>query len=203
MKNQQIFKYFLLFLCCTTLSSCYTTATLSEYKGNVHQQAMGKTKNEVLRIYGPPDNTTDDGAGGTILMYEKYSTTTITNAGAATYGGANTIGAAIYGSGGIIGGSQTRGGAVSTMSGYSQKSTDKTYCYLYLNSKNVVYDFKTNYGAQYDYKSVRCFDGTMTWACVCLSALTVYGPIITVPWAIIAQSKARKKGELCRQKLYR
>lgn len=47
---------------------------------------MGHNKNEILRTYGVPDRITDDGAGGSILVYEKYTQTTITNASSGTYG---------------------------------------------------------------------------------------------------------------------
>jgi len=52
---------------------------------------MGHNKNEILRTYGVPDRITDDGAGGSILVYEKYTQTTITNASFGTYGRSSTV----------------------------------------------------------------------------------------------------------------
>jgi hypothetical protein len=59
-----------------------------------------------------------------------------------------------------------------------------------------VYDFKTNYGAQYEFN--RCFNKTTTWVGVGISCLFLYPAIVTVPWAIIAQKKAKKNGIICK-----
>ena len=187
--------YYLVFIATSTLlTSCYST--YYTYKGNVHQQAIGQNKNQILRAYGVPDNTTDDGAGGSILVYEKYTQTTTTNINSGSYGRSSTVGGAIYGNGGIIGGSQTRAGSISSTNGISQTSTSKTFCYLFLNRNNIVYDFKANYGAQYDFN--RCFDKTLTWVGVGTSCLLLYPALVTVPWAIIAQKKANKNGLICK-----
>lgn len=176
------------------MTSCYST--YSVYKGNVHQQTIGKTKNEILRSYGVPNQITSDGAGGEVLVYEVYTQTTITNSSGATKSGSSTAVRGVYGNGGIIIGSQTRGTSVSSANTISQTSVDKTYCNLYLNADNVVYDFQTNYGAQYDY--YRCFDKKLTWIGVGVSCLAVWPVIVTVPWAIIAQKKAKEKGIICK-----
>jgi hypothetical protein len=175
-------------------SSCYST--YSTYKGNVHQQAIGKTKNEILRSYGPPDQTQDDGAGGTIMMYEKFTQTTVTNGTSASYGRSSAVGGAIYGNNGVLSGANAVSGSVSSMSGVSQTSVDKTFCYLFLNKNNIVYDFKTNYGAQFEYN--RCFDKTKTWLGVAASCFLVYPALVTIPWAIVAQGKAKKAGNICK-----
>jgi hypothetical protein len=148
------------------LSSCYNK--FYTYAGNTHQQTIGHSKNEILRSYGVPNQVTDDGAGGSVMVYEKYTQT--------------TVGASVYGNGGIIGASQT--------------SSDKLYCYLFLNQSNTVYDFKSNYGAQYDYN--KCFAPVKTWVGVGLSCFLVYPAIVTVPWAIIAHTRAKKKGTICK-----
>jgi hypothetical protein len=148
------------------LSSCYNK--YYSYAGNVHQQTIGHTKNEILRSYGVPNQVTDDGAGGSIMVYEKYTQT--------------TVGGSIYGNGGIIGASQT--------------SSDKSYCNLFLNRSNIVYDFKSNYGAQYNYN--KCFAPIKTWVGVGISCILIYPAIVTVPWAIIAHTRAKKKGTICK-----
>ncbi|WP_157578853.1 hypothetical protein [Pontibacter roseus] len=185
--------YILIILAIFSLSSCYTTRY--SYSGNVHQQTIGKSKNEILRNLGVPDRTEDDGAGGSILVYEKFTQTTIASANSASYARASTSGAAIYGNGGILAASDTRAGQVSAMNGISQTSTSKTFLYVFVNRNNMVYDFKSNYGALYD--TSRCFNKTLTWVGVAGSALFVYPLVVTVPLAIIKQSKAKRNGEIC------
>lgn len=180
-----------------TLTSCYSTYSSQTYKGNVHQEAIGKSKNEILRSYGIPDRTTDDGQGGTVLIYEKVTQTTVVNTGGVNYSQSQSVGGAIYNSQGVLGASQTQSGSVSQGYGYSQTSQNKTFCNLFLDEKNNVYDFKSNYGALFDTKYYRCFNKTNTWLLVGASVITIYGPIVTVPAAIIAQRKAKKKGEIC------
>lgn len=176
------------------MTSCYST--YNTYKGNVHQQAIGQTKNEILRSYGVPEKTTDDAAGGSIMIYEKFTQTTTTNVGSATYRRSAIVGKEIYGNGGLIAGNLAQAGTIVSTNGISQTSTDKTFCYLFLNKDNVVYDFKTNYGAQYDQN--RCFNKTITWVGVGVSALFLYPAIVTIPWAIIEQKKATKNGMICK-----
>jgi len=176
------------------MTSCYSTYGV--YRGNEHEQAIGKSKNEILRSYGIPNQITSDGAGGEVLVYENYIQTTVTNSRSASESASKTAVRGVYGKGGIIIGSQTYGGTVSSSSSISQTSMEKTYCYLYLNTNNKVYDFKTNYGAKYDY--YRCFNKKLTWIGVGVSCLALWPPIITVPWAIIAQKKAKEKGIICK-----
>ena len=176
------------------MSSCYTT--YSVYKGNVHQQAIGQSKNEILRSYGVPENIMDDGAGGIILVYEKYTQTTTTNSATGSYGSSSTTGGGIYGNGRVVGEQQTKVGAVSSSNEISQTSTSKTYCYLFLDSNNIVYDYKTNYGSLYDYN--QCFNKKETWWWVRYSCLFIFPAVITIPWAIVEQKKAKKKGIICK-----
>jgi hypothetical protein len=192
--NNKFFQLATILLATSFMTSCYSTYYV--YKGNVHQQSIGKTKNEILRSYGVPDKTTDDGAGGEVLAYEKYFQTTITNSGAATLGNSSTFGNAVYGNGGIIGGSQTIGSSYTSIRGTSRTSIDKTYCYIYLNPNKVVYDFKTNTGGLYDSK--KCFDVRKSYALVGISFIVYPVIVISLPWAIIAHVKAKKKGNICK-----
>lgn len=180
-----------------SLSSCYSTYSTTTYKGNAHQESIGKSKNEILRSYGIPDRTMDDGQGGSVLIYEKVTQTTVVNTGGVNYGQSQSVGGAVYNSQGVLGASQTQSGSVSQGYGYSQTSQNKTFCNLFLDKNNNVYDFKSNYGALFDTKYYRCFNKTNTWLLVGASVFTVYGPIVTVPAAIIMQRKAKKKGEIC------
>ena len=180
-----------------TLSSCYSTYSTTTYRGNAHQEALGKTKNEILRSYGVPDKTIDDGQGGTVLIYEKITQTTVVNTGGVNYGQSQSVAGAVYNSQGLIGASQTQSGSISQGYGYSQTSQNKVFCNLFLDQNNRVYDFKSNYGALFDTKYYRCFNKTNTWLLVGASAVTIYGPIVTVPTAILLQRRAKKRGEIC------
>lgn len=185
----------LLSIICLTqlLTSCYTR--YYTYEGNVHQKSIGKTKNEILRLYGMPNQITNDGNGGSVLVYEKYTQTTVSNIGNTSYAGSTTYGGVVYNNNSILGGSRTNSMGVSSTRGISQTSTNKTYCNLFLNSDNIVYDFKTNYGEMY--VTNRCFDRTLTWIGVGTSCLLLYPALVTIPWAIIAQKNAKKKGLIC------
>jgi hypothetical protein len=186
--------HLVLMLSSLLLTSCYSN--YYTYKGNAHQQAMGKTKNEILRSYGVPERTQDDGAGGSILIYEQFKQTTVSNSNTAAYGARTTSSAAIYSNSGMVGASNSQSGQVSSTNGISQTTMSKDFCYLYVNPSNVVYDFKTNYGALYNQN--RCFNRLQTWVWVGYSCLFVIPAVVTVPVAIIAQKKAKKRGEICK-----
>lgn len=189
-------------LAVTLLCSCYSTKPL--YTGNVHSQALGKTKNQILRTYGLPQRTESDGANGSVLVYEKSVETTVTNVGtnSSLYSGTNS--GAIYNSGGIIAGSRTRANVVGNTNAVTRRSVDVQYCYLFLDSALKVYDFKSNYGAEYnDFE--KCFDRGKTNLLCTESCLTVllypaigFPSLLIAPavitWAIIAKKKAMKKG---------
>lgn len=185
--------YLLLFFTAPYLTGCYTTYSTQTYIGNSHQEAIGKSKNEILRSYGVPDKTTDDGQGGTILIYEKITETTVVN----TVGVSQSSGSVVYNSQGALGASQSRAGNISQGYGRSETTQNKTFCNLFLDNSGKVYDFKSNYGALYETQYSRCFNKTNTWMLVGASVFTIYGPIVTVPTAIIMQRKAKKKGEIC------
>lgn len=194
MKKTKLTKIAILSFLLFALSSCYTYKT--SFVGNIHQNAIGKSKNEILRTYGVPERITDDGANGSVLVYEQQSQTTISNAGGYSYGRSASVGGAIYNNGGMIGAQQTRSGQVSAMSGVSQTFNNKTFCYLYLNPEGIVYDFKSNYGAQF--QDYRCFSKVKTWLFVGLTCVGVYPAVISIPVAIILQRKAKKNGEICK-----
>ncbi len=183
-----------LFVLLIISTSCYTT--YSTYKGNVHENTIGKTKNEILRSYGIPEKTEDDGAGGSVMVFEKITQTTITNSSTQTLDRSRSNGSVVYGNKGIIQANQNQGGQVSNTDVITQTTTNKDYCYIFLDPENVVYDFKSNYGAQYDYD--KCFNKSLTWVSVGVSCLFVYPAIVTVPWAIISYQKAKNKDKICK-----
>ena len=169
------------------LTSCYTTRYT--YSGNVLDNVIGNNKNDILRTYGVPERTMDDGKGGSILIYEQFSQTTISNANVESYAKGSTSGAVIYGYGAAFGVSSTQSKQSTYASGYSQTFNTKSYRNIYLNQNNIAYDFQTNFGAKYN--SSRCLSKGLTW----LSAIYLFP--IGIPIAIISINKAKKKGEIC------
>jgi hypothetical protein len=186
-----IIKVLFTLMALASLTSCYST--FYTYTGNSHAEFVGKTKNEILRTYGVPDKTSDDGNGGTILAYERQTLTTITNNTSNAYAAAKTYGAAVYNNAGIIGASSGRYGYTENSNGISETTLNKTYCYFYINKDNVAYDFKSNYGALY--KPSVCYDVTKTWTSVALGTIVFFpSAIVTIPWAITSKKNAIKKG---------
>ena len=186
-----------------SLSSCYITRYSSnvEYTHNVYKPIIGKTKNEVLRSWGVPDRTADDGAGGEILIYEKLTQTTTSNVNSASYGGSQTQGAAIYGNNTAVGSTYSRNGQITSGTATSQTTTNKAYLNLFVDQNEVVYDFNASESGD-RYKtttlSTRCFSTFYTWSGVFCSA--IFPPLLlaTVPVAIIMHIKAKKKGLICK-----
>lgn len=175
------------------MTSCYST--YSVYTGNVHQQAIGKTKNEILKSYGVPNQVISDAAGGEVLVYENYTQTTITGSNSYSEDRSLSNGGVTYRRNGAVIQSESNGRATSSTRTVSQTSIDKTYCNIFINEKGVVYETKANYGDEYEY--YLCFDRYKTWLLVGVSCLPILPAIVTVPWAIIAQKKAKKNGEIC------
>ncbi len=178
-----------------SLTSCYTTSYT--YVGNSFQKCIGQNKNEIVRTIGAPDRIQDDGAGGSILIYEQQMLTTFSTANSASYGRSTTVGAAVYGNGGIIGASDTRAGQVSSMNGLSQSIISKTYVNLFINPQNVVYDFKSNYGALYN--SSRCYDKKATNKLLLWTGIYFFPSLLfSIPIANHKRHLAEKNGELCK-----
>ncbi len=181
-------KFILVIVSAILLQSCYTTRYT--YVGNVLDDAIGKDKNQILRIYGVPDRTMDDGKGGTILIYENFSQTTISSNSAYGQGSSQSRGSVTYGYGNIYGNSNTNSSARVNAYGVSQTYTTKTYRNIYLNSENIAYDFQTNFGGKYD--TDRCLDKGLTWVTSILF-LGILSPAVAIPVIY----NAKKKGKTC------
>ena len=126
------------------------------------------------------------------MIYEKSVETTTTNVGSVSRLNSGTNAGAIYGGGGIIAGSRTQANVIGNTNAITRTSTEVQYCYIFLDSTQKVYDFKSNYGAEYDY--IKCFDNlTTTYLCVA-SVCCVFPAPIVIPCAIIAKKRAIKKG---------
>lgn len=168
-----IMKYqFIIFLLVTlfSLSSCYTTR--HTYSGNIHEQCIGKSKNEILRIYGTPERIQDDGAGGSILVYEQLIITTFSIAIADDYDSSAIVGVDIYNMGGKIDACLTGAVQGSSMNEINQTSINKPNCKIFVNAHNVVYDFKSNYGALY--KTTKKLKKTLTCVTVVGSCMVLF-----------------------------
>ena len=182
-------KFILVIVSAILFQSCYTTRYT--YVGNVLDDATGKDKNQILRIYGVPDRTMDDGKGGTLLIYENFSQTTISSASAYGQGNSQSRGSVTYGYGNIYGNSSTNSSAKVNAYGVSRTYNTKTYSNIYLNSENIAYDFQTNFGGKYD--SNRCLNKGLTWACS-IYFLWPLAPLVAIP----VINNAKKKGKLCK-----
>ena len=180
--------FILVIMAAILLQSCYLTRY--SYVGNILDDAIGKNKNQILRIYGVPDRTLDDGKGGTILIYENVSQTTISSSSAYGQGSSQSRGSVTYGYGNIYGSSNTNSSARVNASGISQTYTTKIYRNIYLNSENIVYDFQTNFGGKYE--SYSCLDKGITWL-TCILFLNIFSPAVAIP--VIYNAKI--KGKLC------
>ena len=160
----------LLLITLFSLSSCYTSR--QTYSGNIHQRCIGKSKKEILRTYGVPDRIQDDGSGGSILVYEQLAQTACSTAKADSHGRGLNVGAIIYTNIGIIGASDARAEKDSSLNGKSQTSSIKPFCTIYVNAQNIVYDFKSNYGALY--KTSKHLKKTATFVTVVATCILIY-----------------------------
>ena len=175
-------------------TSCYTTRYT--FSGNVHQQRIGQSKNNLLRDYGAPDRVTEDGAGGQILVYENFGQFTSTSASAASYGRSATSGAAIYGNGAVVAASQGSNAQYATGNSLSRTVQTKEYANFFVNNQNMVYDVKANTGDKFS--TSRCFNPGKTWLATAASGLLIWPLIITVPVAAVCNIKAKKNGTICK-----
>lgn len=121
-------------VCVTTLSSCYTTKTgLHDEQVVVNdfpafkEQCVGQTHNQIVTKLGAPQRTASDGQGGTILIYENTTTTSISNTVAKAYD-------VNYFTRTYTPGAQTS----------TQVSSQTDYIHYFVNSNHVCYDVKTN-----------------------------------------------------------
>jgi hypothetical protein len=192
-------KTILLIAVTLSLTSCYSTYTSSKFLGNTYQSGVGKSKNEILRTYGVPDRTSEDGAGGEVLIYEKITQTTVSNSSSETYGAGKAVGAAGYNRyGTAVGVGENRTAATTSGNSVTKTSNEKTFVNFFVNKDGVVYDYKANCGNNYEYTKQKCFRPGLTWLTIACTA--VYPPllIVTVPTGILVHSSAKKKGKICK-----
>lgn len=130
-KVKLFFKSFICgFICVTALSSCYSTYTeyytVDDFPA-FRNKCIGMTHNQIVTSLGAPQRTESDGNNGSILIYEK-STTTSVSTSVATKENVN-----------IFTGTYTPG-----VRSAAQQTTTTNYTQYFINSNNICYDVKTN-----------------------------------------------------------
>lgn len=69
------------FMSCTSAVKTYVVSKEKDYQ----KAFIGASHNEIVSAFGAPDRQTSDGAGGTILIYERTTTSTTSDSQAAAY----------------------------------------------------------------------------------------------------------------------
>jgi hypothetical protein len=142
----------LLIIACFPVFVCVScVSTKQVYTGNIHQQDIGKSKNDILRTYGAPDRIISDGRSGEMLIYEKVTEVTQSRFNSATYGESSSSGYGVYGNGVYAGRVYSRAGIITRGNALTEKYNSKVFLNLFVDNKGIVYDFKTNQGSQYKY----------------------------------------------------
>jgi hypothetical protein len=175
-----------------SLSSCYSTYPV--YKSNIHEEIVGKNKVDVLRTYGVPNKTIDDGAGGTVLAYEKETTVTYSTGAVNSNSRYNSISGAVYSSSGILGYGNGASVNQSTFNGYNVTKTNKTFCHIFLDSNNVVREFNSNYGAIFDYEKCYSKNIAKQYAAWATGVTLFFGLPVAIVVYQVSLKNAKKKG---------
>ena len=104
------------FIICAWMTSCYTTQNVLLSSQELKEYYVGKTKQQLIQMMGPPTRETTDGGDGTILVYEK-------NGGSTTKATYNEYLNTTY---------------------YNSTQNPNNYAWFYLDSKGVCTHVKTN-----------------------------------------------------------
>ena len=136
-------------ICVIMLSSCFTTATgtrtgtltIDDFPA-FREQCIGQTHNQIVTKLGAPQRQVSDGAGGSILIYENTTTSTISNSLSSAYN--------------INFFTRTYTPGMQTT---TQQITNTDYVHYFVNADNICYEVKTNIpmthteqSAPYEYK---------------------------------------------------
>jgi hypothetical protein len=180
------------------LTSCYSTRQFTASTGNIHDQSIGKSKNQILRLYGVPDKTEDDGVGGKIFIYEELTQVSTNKSNASTFGNSNGAGALVYDRYGIVGATESRNSQVANSKSITKTFIDKKYLNVFINKNDTAYDFRSNYGAYSNSNSSRCLNKSKTWLFAGITSVILWPTaIIAIPAAIITIHRAKKRNEIC------
>ncbi len=141
-------------ICVTSLTSCFTTATgtrtdtltIDDFPA-FRDQCIGQTHNQIVTKLGAPQRQVTDGAGGTILIYENTTTSTVSSSLASAYN--------------INFFTRTYTPGMQTT---SQQVTTTDYVHYFVNADNICYEVKTNIPMthteqsapyEYEYKKIK------------------------------------------------
>ena len=132
--NQKVMKTllprFVIIMIACLFTSCLSTTKISyvPLEADYREAFIGKHHNFIVSSFGAPDRQTSDGAGGTILIYEKTTTTSNSNSMATAYN-------VNYFSKTYTPGTQT-----------STVTTQNTsYIHLFMDKDGVCYKVKSNH----------------------------------------------------------
>lgn len=109
----------ILVIACGMFTSCRTYYSVSKASDYTNAY-VGKNHNDIVYALGAPDRQTSDGAGGTILIYEDFTTQSVATAHNVNY----------------YSGTYTPG---------TKSTTHTDYAHFYINSNGTCYNVKTNH----------------------------------------------------------
>lgn len=121
------FAVIMIISCLFTSCTVYNTSRVSMLS-DYTTEFVGKPHNHIVATLGAPDRQTSDGAGGTILIYEKTTMTSTSNSVAAAYN-------VNYFSKTYTPGTQTS----------TSTSEYTSYIHLFIDKDGVCYSVKTNH----------------------------------------------------------
>ena len=106
------------FMMCFWMTSCFTTQNVLLSNQEIRDYYVGKTKQQLIQMMGPPTRETTDGGDGSILVYESN------------------------------GGSTTKTTTTKVTDDYyisrNKTTNQENYSWFYLNSKGICTSVKTN-----------------------------------------------------------
>jgi hypothetical protein len=175
-------------VCFSALVCTSCISTKQAYTGNIHQQDIGKSKNDILRTYGAPDRVIPDGQSGEMLIYENVTEVTNSSFNSAAYGASSSSGHGVYGNGLYAGRVYSSAGIVSRGEAKTEKYNNKEFLNLFLDDKGEVYDYKTNVGSQYSYTD--CLNKPLS-----LFVIIYYGIVFPPSLAISLPKYFKRKKE--------
>lgn len=149
--------------CLFTSCTVYKTSQVS-MQSDYTTEFVGKPHNHIVATLGAPDRQTSDGAGGTILIYEKTTMTSTSNSVAAAYN-------VNYFSGTYTPGTRTS----------SSTSEHTSYIHLFINKDAVCYAVKTNHEkqvTQVDEKATKKLK--KTWKILGITYGSIFGAILVM-----------------------
>ena len=127
--KSSVFKIAFFMIATCLFTSCAVTRTYQVSMASEYTKMfVGKSHKEIVSALGAPDRQTADGAGGTILIYEKTTTTSTSNSVATAYN-VNYF-------------TKTYTPGVNTS---TSTSTNTSFIHIYIDNSATCYNVKTNH----------------------------------------------------------